>query len=145
MTAADRLGFWPSLGIVFVCGIVAGFILRIVAVALLASAMATVTVMPIYTTGTAAGTLLAYDAAGIAMTAALVKLGVSLVTSHRIGFAQALIAGIVGSLIGLAPLLFFLSAPATPGSLIGAGLLAFPLGLLALAAHAWLVSTLADA
>lgn len=145
MNPAARLGFWPALGVVVVCGIVSNVILRLFAVTLLTSEMATVTMLPMYTAGTAVGTLLAYDAVGIAMTAGLVKLGVSLVTSHRIGFAQAFVAGLFGSIIGMAPTLFILSAPPSPGSLVAGGLLVLPIGLLALAGHAWLVATLAEA
>jgi hypothetical protein len=145
MTTAGRLGFWPALGIVFVCGIIAGVIFRLFAVMLLVSTMATATLMPMYTSGTAAGTLLLYDAIGIAVTAALVKLGVALATSHRIGFAQAFVAGLVGTIIGLAPPLLILSSGPSVGSAMAQALLVVPVGLLALAAHAWLVSALAEA
>ena len=144
MTSAGRLGFWPALGIVVVCGIVSNVIFRLFALTLLTSAMATATMLPMYTTGTALGTLVLYDAIGIALTAGLVKLGVSLATSHHIGFAQAFVAGIVGTIIGMLPA-FLLLTPGSTGSLVAESLLALPIGLLALAAHAWLVATLAEA
>ena len=146
MTSSRRLGFWPALGIVFVCGIVSGFALRIFAVPLFATAAAGAAFTPFYgTPGGAAGILLAFGAAGVAVTAVLVTVGVALVTEHHIGFSQALLAGVVGWIVGLVPLVALVSNPATPGAAaVGFGL-GLPFGLLALGTHAWLVSVMAEA
>jgi hypothetical protein len=142
---SPRLGFWTALAIVFVCGILSGFVIRASATALLVGSGYAIGVLPTYAPGTAASLVLTYLLLGVALTAAFVKVGVSLVTSCRIGYGQAVMAGMGGALVGLLPTLILFSHPASTGMVVGLGLFALPLGLIALALHACFVTALAEA
>jgi hypothetical protein len=138
-----KLGFWMAVGVVFVCGLVSGAVVRTVTAGLFFSAAAGMGTMPLFGPGVALGQLIVNGLAGVAVTAGLVTAGVPLVSDSRIGYGRALRAGAVAAVIGLLPVLVLLSSPLAPGSLLGLGLLSLPLGGLALGVHAALVRAFA--
>jgi hypothetical protein len=148
----ERPSFWVSLGIVVMCGIATGVVMRAVGVVVVADTLTARGQMLFQTARPEdlTSALATWVLLAAVVEAALVKFGVGTLTRFRISFPRALAAGLVASALGLLPLAAVLARPdgATAGSVgsldAGVWLLALPLSLAVLGFHALLIAGLSE-
>jgi hypothetical protein len=147
----ERMSFWIALGVVVVCGMVTGIVMRAVGVAFVAGTFVAhghalvATARP----EDASSALATYVLLAVVVEAMLVKLGVGALTRFTISLPRALGAGVLTGVLGVMPAAAVLARPvhsmvAAPGIEPGFWMLALPLSLAVLALHALLVAGLSE-